>query len=69
LVALTSLATRRIDAISTSEDGKTLLSKMDSSRLPMVCVCRMRLLMEGAAGDGKGAGEDEDMTAVLCGNS
>jgi len=66
LVASTSLATRRMGAISTSEDGTTSLSKMDSPRLPTVWVRRRRLpVEEGAAGDGEGAGEDEDTSAVL----
>jgi hypothetical protein len=46
-------------AISTSEDGTTSLSKMDSPRLPTVCVRRRRLPAEGgAAGDGEGEEED-----------
>jgi len=50
-------------AISTSEDGTTSLSKMDSPRLPTVCVRRRRLPEEGgAAGDGEG--EEEDMSAL-----
>ena len=63
LVASTSLATRRMGAISTSEEGTTSLSKMDSPRLPTVCVRRRRLPEEGgAAGDGEG--EEEDMSAL-----
>jgi hypothetical protein len=47
LLASTSLATRRMGAISTSEEGTTSLSKMDSPRLPAVWVRRILLPRAG----------------------
>lgn len=58
MVASTSLATRRMGAISTSEEGTTSLSKMDSPKLPTVWV-RSSLLPAAPAGEGEGEAAEE----------
>jgi hypothetical protein len=64
LDASTSLATRRMGAISTSDDGTTSLSKICSPRFTAVCVLRMRRCPGGCIGPPRDRVRDNDVIVI-----